>query len=134
MIRQFIRAGNIAQARQVAESRNDQRWGPMMLASIDNPSSENTAKLVQQGASEILADPDPETHYVVAQELLFCGQKELALKMLKTSIDAHYCAYDGLRNDSIWTKLKGAPEFTQLLAGAKNCRDEFMAQRAEVVR
>jgi hypothetical protein len=101
----------------------------MMIACIDNPSSENAAKLTRERATQVLADPDPETHYVVASDVLFCGQRDLALHMIKTSIAGHYCPYTSLQNDSIWAKLRGAPEWAELLAGAKKCQEAFLAQR-----
>lgn len=100
-----------------------------MNACMDNPSSENTVRLSREAAAAISADRDPEPPYVVAPDLLFCGQKDLALGMVKTSIAGHFCAYTGLQNDSVWTKLRGTPEFAQLLAAAKKCRDDFMAER-----
>jgi hypothetical protein len=66
---------------------------------------------------------------VVAEDVLFCGQKDLALRMLRSSVDNHFCAYTGLQNDSVWTKLRGTPEFAELLSAAKKCRDDFMAER-----
>jgi len=37
-----------------------------------------------------------------------------------------------LQNDSIWVKLRGTPEYGQLLAAAKECRDNFLAQRTQI--
>jgi hypothetical protein len=78
-----------------------------------------------------LADPDPEVRYVVAEDVLFCAQKDLALRMLKSSVDGHSCAYTGLPNDSMWAKLGGTQEFAELLSAAKKCRDDFMAKRTQ---
>ena len=102
-----------------------------MLACVDHRGSENAAKLAQQEGATAFADPDPEVHYVVASDALFCGQKELALRMIKSSIEGHYCPYEGLRNDSIWAPLRSAPEFPELVAGAKKCQEDFLAQRAQ---
>jgi serine/threonine protein kinase len=129
MVRLYLRDGKVAPARELSLKFQDQRWGPMMSACIDNPSSENAAKLTRETAAGVLADPDPETHYVVADDVLYCGQKELALHMIKTSIEGNYCAYAGLQSDSIWAKLRGTPEWAGLVSEAKKCQDDFMAQR-----
>jgi eukaryotic-like serine/threonine-protein kinase len=131
MIRLDIRDGKLAPVRDLAEKFRDQKWGPEMLACATHPGSENAAKLAQQEADQVFADPDPEVHYVVASDVLFCGQKALALRMIKSSIEGHYCPYEGLRNDSIWAPLRSAPEFPELLAGAKKCQDDFLAQRGQ---
>jgi len=134
MIRLYIRDGNMGPVRDLAEKFKDQQWSPEMLACVDHPGSESAAKLAQQEADKVFADPDPEVHYVVASDALFCGQKALALRMIKSSIEGHYCPYEGLRNDSIWAPLRSAPEFPDLLAGAKKCQEDFLAQRAQPVR
>ncbi len=134
MIRLYIRDGNLGPVRDLAEKFREQPWSAVMLACVDHRGSENAAKLAQQEGADTLADPDPETHYVVASDVLFCGQKELALRMIKSSIEGHYCPYEGLRNDSIWAELRSAPEFPELLAGAKKCKEDFLEQRAQAVR
>jgi len=131
MIRLYIRDGKLEQVRDLAEKFRDAQWSPMMLACVDHFGSENAAKLAQQGAAQVFADPDSEVHYVVASDVLFCGQKALALRMIKSSIEGHYCPYEGLRNDSRWTELRSAPEFPDLLAGAKKCQQDFLTQRAQ---
>jgi hypothetical protein len=124
-MRHQIREGKLAQAKETAQKLNNQA----MLACLANPSSSSTASLVHGMATAVLADPDPEVRYVVAGEVLFCGQKDLALGMLNSSVEHHFCAYTGLQNDSVWTKLRSTPEFGELLAAAKQCREDFMAER-----
>jgi hypothetical protein len=82
----------------------------------------------------MLDAPDPEPHYVIAGDVLFCGQRDLAMQMLKSSIAMHFCAYTGLQNDSAWAKLRGTPEFAELLSAAKKCRDNFLAERSQPAR
>jgi eukaryotic-like serine/threonine-protein kinase len=125
LMRHQIRDGKLAQAKETAQKLNNQA----MLECLANPSSSSTASLVHGMATAVLADPDPEVRYVVAGEVLFCGQKDLALGMLNSSVDHHFCAYTGLQDDSVWTKLRSTPGFAELLAAAKKCRDDFMAER-----
>jgi TolB-like protein len=102
-MRQFIRDGELAQAREAAQKVGN----TLMTACLDGSSSANAAALAREAAGRLLADPDPEVHYVVASDFLFCGQKDLAVKMVQSSIAGHYCPYAGLQNDSVWTKLRG---------------------------
>jgi tetratricopeptide (TPR) repeat protein len=132
LARQYFRAGKLAEARELAQKFNDVRWSRMIVACTDNPSSENAIKLARDEAAEVLADPDPEVHYVVASDFLVCGQKDLTLKLLKTSIDGHYCAYTGLQNDSVWSSVRGRPEFEEIVREAKRCQDDFRAEIAKV--
>jgi serine/threonine protein kinase/tetratricopeptide (TPR) repeat protein len=134
MIRHLIRDGKLAQVRDLTQKFSTAGWAPMWTACLDDPASKNTANLVRATGTAILADPDPETHYVVAPDLLFCGQKDLALRMVKSSIAGHYCPYTGLQNDSAWAKVRGTPEFAELLTAAKKCQEDFLAQRAKGAR
>jgi TolB-like protein/predicted Ser/Thr protein kinase len=129
MKREYIRDGQLAKAREIANHFPDVPWARLFNACMDNPSSENAVKSARQAAAQIMADPDPEVSYTVAPDILFCGQNALAMNMLKSSVAHHFCAYAGLQNDSSWAKLRGTPEFVELVSAAKKCRDDFMAER-----
>jgi len=132
IMRHYIREGKLAQAKEIAEKFKDsERSFPMLRACLESPSSANAATLTRETAATILAAPDPEPHYVVAGDVLFCGQKDLAVQLLKSSIAMHFCAYTGLQNDSVWAKLRGTPEFAELLSAAKKCQDNFLAERSQ---
>ncbi len=143
LVREYILAGKLTQAREIAqkfsggsipgsasEPRSD-RDITMMLECMDNPSSANAVNLARQWTAEVLADPDPEVSYVVAPELLFCGQKFLTMRLLKNSVAGHFCPYTGLQNDPALASLKGTPEFNELLSSAKKCQSDFLAQRSQ---
>jgi hypothetical protein len=73
--------------------------------------------------------PDPENRFLFASDLAFCGDKEAALRLLRSAIEGHYCAYTALQTDPLLVSIRSAPEFGQLLAAAKQCQDSFIAQR-----
>ncbi len=133
IMRHYIRDGKVAQVREVVDKRKgtNQFGFQMMAACIENPSSPDVAALARDVVATRLADPDPEPRYVVAGDLLFCGQKDAALQLLNSSIAGHFCAYTGLQNDSIWAKLRGTPEFNGLLPAAKKCQSDFLAARSQ---
>jgi TolB-like protein len=133
LMREYVREGKLEQAKELADKFNETggRDFRMMKACFENPSSPEMASLSREQAAGLLADPDPEPSYVVAYDFLFCGQRDLALQLLKSSIAGHFCAYTGLQSDSAWAKLRGTPEFAQLLSAAKQCRDNFLAERSQ---
>ena len=133
VMRHYLREGKLTQAREIAEKSKGfgQFSYAMILACIANPSSPDVARLAQHIVANRFADPDPEPRYIVAGDLLFCGQKDAAVQLIKSAIAGHFCAYTGLQNDSVWTKLRGTPEFAELLSAAKQCRDDFLAQRSQ---
>ena len=129
MHRQYIREGNLMKAKEVSQNFSSFPWGKMFDACIEDPSSAQAAAVAREEAGTLIADPDPEPSYVVAADFVFCGQKDLAMKLLKNAVDGHFCVYEGLQNDSLWKTLRGTPEFAELVDRAKKCRDDFMAQR-----
>jgi eukaryotic-like serine/threonine-protein kinase len=131
IIRHFIRDGKLAQAREIAQKFKDDRGLRMMTACLENPSSADAASLGRDWAARLLAAPDPEPRYIVAADFLFCGQKDAAVQLLKSSIAGHFCAYTGLQNDSAWAKLRGTPEFSELLSAAKKCQSDFLSDRSK---
>jgi eukaryotic-like serine/threonine-protein kinase len=131
MRRAYLRDGQPAKAKELAQNLGGQPEAQLTIACVDNPSSEDTVKRARESAAALLADPDPEVRYVVASDILFCGQKDLAMNLLKSAVANHFCAYTGLENDTAWAKLRGTPEFTELLTAAKKCQDDFLAQRSK---
>jgi hypothetical protein len=81
---------------------------------------------VRKVEGEVVAITDPEPKYNTGAILSFCGQKESALRLLKSAIEQNYCAYSALQRDPLLEKLRGTPEFKQLLAAAKECQNRFL--------
>ncbi len=129
--RQYVRAGQLAKAREIAQNFHGQPWARLMDACMDNPSSADAVRLAREAAAAILADPDPEVRYTVAPDVLFCGQKEVTMNLLKSAVASHFCAYAGLQNDSAWAPLRRTPEWNELVSAAKKCQEDFQAQRAQ---
>jgi TolB-like protein len=135
LARIYLRDGKLAQARDILQKRSDSRVPRAMIACLDTPSSADAINGARETAAQASADPDPEVRYVIAQDLIFCGQRDPAFNLLKSSIvGGHFCAYDGLRNDPVFTPLRGSPEFTQILSAAKQCQADFLSQRSRGTR
>jgi adenylate cyclase len=131
LIRHYVREGKLQQAAAVGEKLEKTPSYTLMANCLNKPSPADMAPLVQTSMAVRFADPDPEPRYVVAADMLFCGQREAAVKLLRSAIAGHYCAYIGLQNDSLWTKLRGTPEFAEIVSAAKRCRDDFLSQRSQ---
>ena len=132
----YIRDGKLTQAREIVDKfKSSPNFNfQLMAACFENPSSSDVATLARRETDALLADSDPEPRYIVAGDILFCGQKGMALQLLKSAIAGHYCAYSGLQSDPLWAKLRGAPEFNDLLAEAKQCQADFLAERSKPAR
>jgi hypothetical protein len=106
------------------------------MACLDNSASTASAEGMTKYAAGALTDPDPEVSYIVASDPLACGGgKDVALSLLRNAvITGHYCAYEGLTNDSLFASLRGVPEFDQVKAAAKQCQADFLTQRSRAAR
>ncbi len=71
---------------------------------------------------------DSEPSYMTGTEMSFCGQQDVAFRVLKKAIEHNYCAYQALQSDPLLAKLRERPEFNQLLSAARECQNRFLAQ------
>ena len=131
LVRHYIVAGNLAQARQESEKSGDQDHERMYKVCLANAPPAEVDNIARGFAPKALANPDAENRYWFANTFAFCGQKDMALRLVKSSIAGHYCPYTDLQNSSIFANLRGTPEFAELLAAAKQCRDDFISQRSQ---
>ena len=131
LVRHYIRAGNLAQAREASEKLGDDSRDKILNSCLNHAPSGDVDNIARELAPKILASPDPENRYMAAPTFSFCGQKEIALRLLKSAVTGHYCAYNAMQNDPLFAPLRSSPEFAQLLSAAKQCRDDFLAQRSQ---
>ncbi len=85
-------------------------------------------------ANRGLEDDDPENTFFFAGWLAFCGQKDQALNLLKSSVDRNYCAVSALRLDPFLATIRNAPEFAKLVATGNECQQRFRAATTQIVR
>jgi hypothetical protein len=134
LVSHFIRAGNLAQARQASEKLGGDPRSRMITACLKHVPPGDVDKIARDLEPEILANPDAENRYLVASTFAFCGKNDIALRVLKGAIAGHYCAYPAMQNDPMLAQLRGTPEFTQLLSAAKQCQSDFLSQRSQASR
>jgi tetratricopeptide (TPR) repeat protein len=122
-----------AEARQSIQrmSHNPLMGHDLLQACLDPQQAsqlEGSAKVVETAA---LAGVDAEPRYVFGTLLSYCGQKAAALRMLRSAIEQNYCAYQSLQSDPLLVRLRGTPEFSELLSAAKQCQRQFLVQREQ---
>jgi len=136
-IRILMREGKVAEARQAAQklSPSDSDYPRVYEACLYHPSSTGSHSELDRSVREeeplLERNPDPENRYLFATDMAFCGEKDAALRLLRSAIASKYCAYTALQKDPLLAPLRGAPEFTQLLSAAKQCQDNFLAERTK---
>ena len=132
MVRHYMRAGDLAKVRESSEKLvGDNRLTRLIKPCVQRPPSPDVEKIAKELEPIALANPDAENRYLMADSFAFCGQKEIALRLLKSGIAGHYCAYTDLQTNPLFASLRESPEFPQLLADAKQCQAEFLSERSQ---
>jgi tetratricopeptide (TPR) repeat protein len=86
-------------------------------------------QLLEAAAKEAAAFRDPEPRFSQASLLNACLGNAFTARLMKSSIDDGYCAYDYLQVDPMLNDFRKSPEYPALLAEAKQCQDRFLAER-----
>jgi serine/threonine protein kinase len=138
VVRLLWSEGKISEAREAVEKlpAADALINFDRVCSEHPPSGQTATTEVNQVARaaepDMAGNPDPENRYLFATSMAYCGEKEMALRLLKSTIAGRYCAYMALQKDPLLASLRGTPEFAQLFAAAKQCQDGFLAERAQL--
>ena len=101
----------------------------LLLACLDPQQTSQLDRAAKKSEAAALAGVDAEPRYFVGALLSYCGQKDAAVRLLRSAIEQNYCAYTALQSDPLLVKLRGTPEFRGLLSAAKECQNRFLAER-----
>ena len=126
----LLRDGKLEEARAVAETMStNPRYGRDLLEACLTGQTSDLNRIANDLESRASAAVDPEPVYRQAAFLSFCDKKEAALSLLRTAIAHDYCAYDALQSDPLLSKMRGTPEFSQLLSAAKQCQRKYLKEQ-----
>ena len=131
--RALLWQGKFKEAQEAAERLpSDRPYDKLYKECVAHPSSAQAAEMARQLEPWMLSLGDPENRYTFGSDMIFCGQKDIAVRLIKSAIQGNYCAYNTLQNDGSAAPLRSTPEYPELLAAAKQCRDNFLAGRAQI--
>jgi eukaryotic-like serine/threonine-protein kinase len=132
-VRIFLWEGKLKEAQEAARRMpSESAHDVLFKACVENPSSAKTGELARQLEPSMLAIADPENRYTFGSDMIFCGQKEIGVRLIKSAIEGNFCPYMALQKDVVVAPLRGLPEYPQILSGAKQCQDNFLAMRAQI--
>jgi TolB-like protein len=120
----YLASGNVAQAREavksVAKSPLYQRDLLAACTAAQRPADMD--RIVREGESAAMMQPDPEIWYHVGALMAYCGQKEASLRLLKAAVQQNYCAYSALLADPLLKELRRETAFNEVLTAASSCQ------------
>jgi TolB-like protein len=101
----------------------------LLEACIEHRPAAEIRTLSQKLASDTLAVPDSEAGYYAAGFLSFCGERELALRLLQAAVEKHYCSYPAMDNDPFFANIRSDPQFAAIRSAGIACQKDFLAHR-----
>jgi len=125
----LLREGKMEEARESVKRMSLDDPDRKFLEACLEPRPQELNRIASQQETTALANRDPESRYFEAASMAMCGQRDVALRLLKSAIEGHYCAYVALQADPALVKLRQTPEFPQLLSSAKECQKSFQSGR-----
>lgn len=127
----LLAQGNTAEARESVKRMPTRAMdGRDFLRACLNPGqSPSFEAIAQEFEAGTQATSDPERRFSYGTLFAYCGKKDAALRLMTSAVEGNYCASTALQTDPLLVKLRGAPEFAQLLSAAKVCNRKFLAQR-----
>ena len=125
----LLRESKLEEARQAVKKMVDTPgWHRDLLAAcLSTRPDEGLDKIVAQTEAVVMADRDPETWYEQGSILSYCGKKDVAVRLIGGAIEHNYCATAALKADPLLVKIRGTPEFSQLVSASADCQKRFLA-------
>ncbi len=126
-----LRQGDHDEARKSAQQMpKNPAWFPHVLQACLTARSDAELEPVIRGAEpDLRAVRDPELKYYQAAILAHCGRSELALQLLRSTLELNYCAREALEFDPLLARLRQIPQFNDLRNEAKRCQEMVFVSR-----
>jgi TolB-like protein/predicted Ser/Thr protein kinase len=127
-----LAAGRIAEARKSVGAMPDSpRYHRDFLRACLQPRPPaELNQMARQAEADLLEESDPERRFNQAAILAYCGENEVAARLIKTAIEHNYCATSALLSDPLLAKFRATPGFDPLLRAARQCQGKFIAERS----
>ena len=123
----LLREGNHAEA--LNSLKRSEMSAPAEISCVENKPPEVLLPLVNETVRTLLADRDSEPRYWFASIFARCGQKDAALRLLRSAVEQGYFPYPTLERDPLFASLRGDPEFQRIRELAMNKKMGFVDWR-----
>ena len=117
-------------AAQMAASSLLGRQGTLLALFLRRAPAEEIAAAARTVQAGVAAIGDSEPHYWVGSILSYCGQREAALRQLRTAVEGGWAAYRAMDADPMYASVRSDPEFAAIRALAIERQQKFLAHRA----
>jgi len=130
-----MRVGDRAEALRLAGSgpinRSEFSWLPMLRASLAGEPQPRVHQLALTATEAFLKLPDSEPMYITSQMVADVGEQELALRLLRRSVEMGWSPYPAIDTEPAFAAMRDRPEFRQIRQMAKDNQARFLRFRAQ---
>jgi serine/threonine protein kinase len=120
----YLARGDVVEARQAATNmgKASTYHRDLMVACTQAQKPADMDKITREAELSVMRESDPEGWFHLGELMGYCGQQDVAIRLLKAAIQQNYCAYEALQTDPLLAKLRGTSEFSQLQSVVKKCQ------------
>ena len=86
-------------------------------------------QLIDQALKDIASFKDPEPRFSQAVHYNACRGNAFTATLMKGAIADDYCGYETLEVDPLLAEFRKSPQYPAILGQAKQCQEQFLAQR-----
>jgi serine/threonine protein kinase len=124
----LLREGRMDEARVAANkiSPGGTWFAPIFQACVKPASVMDMKRIADQYAPQLLGLRDAELRYYHGAILSYCGQTDLAAKLIGSAISARYCSTVALNTDPLLERLRATAAFPALVKAANQCQEDFL--------
>ena len=130
-----MRAGDRAEALRLAGkgpfNRIEFGWLPMLQAGLTGQPRTRVHQLAVITTEGFLKLHDSEPMYVTSQMVAYVGEKELALRLLRRSVEMGGSPYPAIDTEPAFVGIRDSPEFRQIRQMAIDNQARFLRFRAQ---
>jgi serine/threonine protein kinase len=125
----YLAQGDVVEARKAANNMGkvSTYHRDLMVACTQAQKPADIEKIAREAELSVMRELDPEGWFHLGELMGYCGQRDVAIRLLKAAIQQNYCAYEALQTDPLLAKLRETSEFPQLQSSVKKCQ-HFLLQ------
>jgi tetratricopeptide (TPR) repeat protein len=125
----FLREGKRAEA--LDSFKRSEMSLPSEISCLEARPPEVLGPLVNETVKNLIADRDSEPRYWFASLFASCGQKDAALRLLRSAVEQGYYQYPAMDRDPLFASVRDDPEFHRIRELALNKQKEFLDWRRQ---
>ena len=127
----LLREGKIDEAEEAIKNMPDLAiwFKPVLSQCVQNGGVTAGQNIDARTQAALIGIRDPELLYYQGSLMAFCGNRDLAVRMIGEAIHHNYCAYSALELDPLLASLRDTPEFRRLRDAATKCQQDFLVAR-----